>query len=138
MNSYLKEFLHRGMMFSGLGPIVLGIIYALICRTDPNTALAGHQILVGIVSTFLIAFVQAGTTVFYQIEHWSTPKAVLCHFSLLYIIYSVSYVMNTWIPFDVRVILIFTAIFAAVYFLIWITVYICIKTTSKKLNSQLK
>ena len=32
MNKYVKEFLIRGMMFSGLGPIVLGIIYAFLVR----------------------------------------------------------------------------------------------------------
>ena len=30
MNKYLKEFLKRGLMFGGFGPIVLGVIYFLV------------------------------------------------------------------------------------------------------------
>lgn len=137
MNKYIKEFFHRGLMFSGFGPIVLGIIYAILSYTVEGFSLSGVQALLAIVSTYLIAFVQAGATVFNQIDHWSLPKSMLCHFGSIYLVYVISYLINTWIPFDINVVLIFTAIFVVSYFVVWIIVYLCIKTASKKMNCKL-
>lgn len=138
MNKYLKEFFHRGLIFSGFGPIVLGVIYFVLSETVDNFTLSGGEVLAGIVSTYLLAFVQAGSTVFNQIEHWSTGKSLLCHLSTLYVAYSLFYVANTWIPFEPKVLLIFTAIFMAIYFVVWGIVYFSIKATSKNFNAKLK
>lgn len=137
MNRYLKEFLLRGMMFGGFGPIVLGIIYFILSKTINDFSLSGTEVLLGIVSTYFLAFVQAGVTVFNQIEHWSVPKSLFCHFGLLYAVYVFFYVVNSWIPFEWGVIGIFTAIFVVTYFIIWLTVYFVVKSTKKKLNSVL-
>ncbi len=138
MNKYLKEFFHRGLIFSGFGPIILGIIYFVLSKTVDNFTLSGGEVLAGIVSTYLLAFVQAGSTIFNQIEHWSTGKSLLCHLSTLYVAYSLFYVANTWIPFEPKVLLIFTAIFMSIYFVVWGIVYFSIKATSKNFNAKLK
>ncbi len=138
MNKYLKEFLHRGLIFSGFGPIVLGIILFVVSKTVDGFSISGEQILLGIASTYILAFVQAGATVFNQIEHWSTPKSLFCHFGMLYAVYVMCYVLNTWIPFEWGVIGVFTAICVAVFFTVWFTVYFIVKATSKKLNAKLK
>ena len=91
----------------------------------------------GIVSGYVIAFVQAGSSVFNQIEGWPLAKSLGIHFASLYAVYCGAYLVNTWIPFEPLVILIFTAIFAAVYFAVWLTVYICVKITSKRLSAKL-
>ena len=137
MNKYLKEFLHRGLMFAGFGPIILGIIIFIVSITSDGFLLNGGQILLGIISTYAIAFVQAGASVFNQIEHWSLPKSLLFHFGTLYVVYFLAYILNSWIPFEWGVIGIFTAIFVVVYFAVWITVYFVAKVTSKKLNKKL-
>lgn len=136
-NKYLKEFLHRGLMFGGFGPIVMGIVIAILGFTLDEFSIEGWQILLAVVSTYLLAFVQAGATVFNQIEHWSLPKSLGLHFLVLYVAYSLSYVLNSWIPFEPVVLLIFTAIFTAMFFLIWILVYSIVKATEKKLNKKL-
>ncbi len=138
MNKYVKEFFHRGLMFSGFGSIIFGIIIFIVSKTTDNLALNAGEILAGIVSTYLLAFVQAGATVFNQIEHWSTGKSLLCHLSTLYVAYSLCYVANTWIPFEPKVLLIFTIIFMVVYFVVWGMVYFTIKVTSKNFNAKLK
>ncbi len=138
MNRYLKEFFHRGLVFSGFGPIVLGIVFFILSKTVNDFYVSGGQILLGIISTYILAFVQAGVTVFNQIEHWSTPKSLLCHFGLLYAVYVLCYVLNSWIPFEWGVIGIFTAIFVVIYFIVWFTVYFIVKATGKKLNATLK
>lgn len=137
MNKYLKAFLHRGLMFGGFGPIILGIIYAILEKSLPDFSLNGGQILVAIVSIYLLAFLQAGASVFNQIEHWSIPKSTLCHFAVLYFAYVLCYLLNNWIPFDSNVLLIFTGIFVGIYLAVWLAVYISIKLVSKKLNTKL-
>ena len=137
MNIYFKKFLHRGLMFGGFGPIILGIIYAVISETTEDFTLSGMQILAGIVSTYLLAFIQAGVTILNQIEHWPVMKGLLCHFSLLYAAYCICYILNSWIPFDIKVIGIFTVIFVAIYITIWVIVYFATKGTSRKLNAKL-
>lgn len=137
MNKYLKEFFHRGLIFGGFGPIVLGIIYAIVETSVADFSLSGMQVLVAIVSIYLLAFVQAGASVFNQIEHWSLPKTLLCHFGTLYIVYVGCYLVNDWIPFSTSVLLIFTAIFVAVYFVVWTTVFVSVKIASKKLNQKI-
>ena len=138
MNKYVKEFFHRGLVFSGFGPIILGIIYFVLSKTVDGFTLSGVEVMTGIVSTYLLAFVHAGASVFNQIEHWSIMKSLLCHLSTLYIAYSLCYVVNTWIPFEPKVLLIFTIIFMVVYFVVWGIVYFTIKTTSKNFNAKLK
>lgn len=137
MNKYVKEFFHRGLIFGGFGPVILGIIYMIISKTVPGFSLNAEEVLLGIVSIYLLAFVQAGATVFNQIEEWSLPKSLFCHFLSLYAVYVLCYIVNTWIPFDPKVILIFTLIFAGVFFVIWFTVYFCVKATSKKFNKRI-
>lgn len=137
MNKTLKEFLHRGLIFGGFGPIVLGIVYIAVDKIVSDFSLTGIQIFIAILSVYILAFLQAGATVFNQIEHWSIPKSLLCHFSVLYFAYVSCYLINSWIPFNINIILIFTGIFIAVYLVIWLTVFISVKLTSKKLNKRI-
>ena len=138
MNKYVKEFLHRGLMFSGFGPIIFGIIIFIVSKTTDNFIFEAGEVLIGIVSTYLLAFVHAGASVFNQIEHWGIGKSLLCHLSTLYVAYSICYVINTWIPFEPKMLLLFTVIFMVIYFVVWGIVYFSIKATSKNFNAKLK
>ena len=137
MNEYAKKFILRGLMFGGFGPIVAGIVYAILEFTLDNFSLGGTQVCLAVVSTYLLAFLQAGASVFNSIEHWPTAKSLLCHFSVVYLAYVSCYLINTWIPFEPLVVLIFTAIFAAAYLIIWISVYLTVRATSRRLNGRL-
>lgn len=138
MNKYLKEFLHRGLMFGGFGPIILGIVYWILSVAVEGFSLSGGEFCLGIISIYLLAFVQAGASVFNQIEAWGIGKSLLVHFLTLFAAYSGCYLLNTWIPFEPMVLLIFAAIFIAVYFIVWLTVYFIVRATRNKLNHQLK
>lgn len=137
MNKYVKDFFLRGLMFSGFGPIIIGVVYVVLSKTVTNFSLTAENVLMGIISTYIIAFVQAGASVFNQIEHWSVPKSLFFHFFSLYAVYSLSYILNSWIPFEPKVLLIFTLVFAAVYFTVWITVYLVVRRTKNRFNSVL-
>lgn len=137
MNKYLKEYLKRGMAFGGFGPIIAGIVYLILSFCIDGFTLGGVDVFVAIVSTYLLAFVQAGASVFNQIEGWPITKSLLCHLGSIYLAYVGCYLINSWIPFEPTVIAIFTAIFVVTYFVIWVAVYLSIKAVSKKLNSKI-
>lgn len=138
MNIYVKEFFKRGFMFSGLGPVTAATVIFIISRFETDIRLDGVQVLIMAASTYILAFVQAGATVFNQIEHWSVPKSLACHFSSLFAVYVLCYLVNTWIPFDINVILIFTLIFVITFFIIWTAVFLAVRHLSKKLNKNLR
>lgn len=138
MNRYIKEFLHRGLLFGGFGPIVIGIVYYILEQSVPDFSLSGPQVCLAIVSTYVLAFLQAGASVFHQIEAWAIPKALLCHFSVLYAAYVLCYLVNAWIPFEPLVLLIFTATFVIGYLLICVIVYLSTRIISRRLNEKLR
>lgn len=133
---YFKEFLKRGMAFGGFGPIVAAIVL-LFVSLGAEVALDAKAFAVAVVSTYILAFVQAGASVFNQIEEWSLPKSVGVHFLCLYAVYVLTYLVNSWIPFEWAVVGIFTAIFTVGYLAIWLTVYLIIRATAKKLNKMI-
>lgn len=133
---YVKQFLLRGMIFGGFGPVITALIlYILSMNID--VTLNGKEILVVIFSTYLLAFVHAGSSVFNQIENWSISKSLTFHLTSLYLAYLSCYLINSWIPFDWTVILIFTLTFIVVYFIVWSIVYLIVRNTTKKLNENI-
>lgn len=134
MKNYVKSFLLRGMAFSGFGPIILGIIYVILQNTVTDFSLTGKEVFIGIISTYILAFMQAGASVFNQIEEWPITKSTFFHFFTIYISYTICYLVNTWIPFKPQILLIFTLIFITVYIIVWLTVFISLKLLSKKMN----
>lgn len=136
MNKYVKEFFHRGLIFGGFGPIVTGIIFCIISNVE-NVEIGGTELLIAILSTYILAFVHAGVSIFNQIEHWSTMKCLLFHLSLLYFAYLGCYLVNSWIPFNWLIVLIFTLAFVACYFVIWLIIYIIDKKTTLNLNRKI-
>ncbi len=137
MNKYLKEFLHRGLIFGGFGPIILAIIYFILSKKIEDFTLTGGELLLGTISIYFLAFIQAGATVFNQIEDWPITKSLLFHFLSLYIAYVICYLINSWLPFKPLVLIIFTVVFAVIYFAVWITVVLSIKAFTKKANQKL-
>lgn len=134
----VRDFFLRGLLFGGFGPVIAGIVYLILHFTLKDLALTGLQVFTVIVSTYLLAFIHAGASVFNQIESWPIAKSTLCHFGLLYVAYVLCYVINSWIPFEPMVLGIFTAIFAVGYAVIWLAVYVSIRVTVKQLNRSLQ
>lgn len=137
MNKNVKNYLTRGLIFGGFGPMVAGIVLWILELSGVDVALGGADVLIAVLSTYVLAFVQAGSSVFNQIEDWSIAKSMGLHFLSLYAVYVSCYLVNRWLPFDWGVIGVFTAIFFAVYLVIWLTVYTIVRNTSKKLNRSI-
>lgn len=136
--TYVLRFLHRGAIFGGFGPIISGIVYLILSHSLEGFSLTGPQICVAILSTYLLAFLQAGASVFNQIEHWPVAKSTFFHFLTLYIAYLGCYLLNSWIPFEWIALLIFTLIFVVGYLVVWLTVVLSARGISRRLNDRLK
>lgn len=137
-NQYVLKFLYRGMLFGGFGPIIAGIVYLVLSLSLDQFSLTGPQVFLAILSTYLLAFLQAGASVFNQIEHWPLAKSLLCHFLTIYMAYMLCYLLNTWIPFEWIAVLIFTLIFVVSYFTIYLIVVLSIRAASKRFNASLR
>lgn len=138
MNVHLKKFLHRGLVFAGFGPVVCSTVFFIISSTTEGFSLNATDLLVATLSTYILAFVHAGASVFNQIEGWSVMKSTLAHFATLYVAYTVCYLINSWISLSLAVICIYTGVFVLCYLAVWAVVMIILKITEKRLNAGLK
>ena len=138
MKRFVLEFLRRGLIASGIGPIVLAIVYLILQKTNAVETLSVNQVCIGIFSITALAFIAGGMNAIYQIERLPLMVAILIHGGILYISYLVTYLLNDWIDFGALPIVVFTAIFVVGYIVIWAIIYSIIKRNTAKLNKMLK
>ncbi len=138
MKKFVLEFLRRGLIASGIGPIVLAIVYLILQQTAAVETLSVNQVCIGIFSITALAFIAGGMNATYQIERLPLMVAILIHGGILYISYLVTYLLNDWLDFGVMPIVVFTAIFVVGYIVIWAIIYSIIKRNTAKLNKMLK
>lgn len=138
MKKFWKEFLLRGMLCAGFGPVILAIIYGILGGTGEVVALAPKEVCTGIISIALLAFTVAGMTAIYQMEQLPLPTMILLHGGVLYFAYLMTYLLNGWMAKQRKAFLLFTLIFIAGYGLIWGIIYFTNKIKTKKLNQILK
>lgn len=138
MKKFLKEFLHRGLICAGGGPIILAVIYGILGATGSVEAFSPKQICIGILTITFLAFIVAGMTAIYQMEQLPLPIMILIHGGVLYIVYILTYLLNGWLQNSLLPILIFTAFFIAGYGLIWLIIYFVEKAKAEKLNKLLR
>ena len=138
MKRFWKEFLFRGLVSCGSGPVVLAVIYGISGATGEVTQLSPGEVCIGILTVTLLAFFAAGMTAIYQMEQLPLPMAILLHGGALYLAYIVIYLINGWLQRSLIPILVFTGIFIAGYVLIWLIIYRVNKAKTEKLNQLLK
>ena len=138
MKKFVLEFVRRGLIATGLGPIVLAIVYLILKQSAAIDALTVNQVCIGIFSLSVLAFIAGGMNAIYQIERMPLMTAILIHGGVLYIGYLGTYILNDWLDFGVIPIIVFTAIFVVGYILIWAIIYSIIRRNTAKLNEMLK
>lgn len=138
MKRVILEFLRRGSIACGLGPIILAIVYMILQKQAGVENLTVNQLCVGIFSLSALAFIAGGMNVIYQMERLPLMVAILIHGSVLYISYLVTYLVNGWLEWGVMPILVFTGIFVLGYLIIWIIIYSIIKRRTGRINEILK
>ena len=119
MKKYVLEFLRRGVVTCGFGPIVLAILYLVLQANGVLQTLTVNQVCLGIFSLSVLAFIAGGMNVVYQIERLPLMVAILIHGSVLYISYLGTYLLNDWLEWGETPVLVFSGIFVVGYLAIW-------------------
>ena len=137
MKKYILEFLRRGLISCGFGPLVLAVIYLVLQHCEMIRVLSIDQVCLGIFSLSALAFVAGGMNIVYQIERLPLMAAVLIHGAVLYICYLFTYLINGWMQWGSYPILAFTVIFVVGYLVIWAIIYATTKKNTDKVNRVL-
>ena len=138
MKKNILEFLRRGFVACGFGPIVLAILYLILQHEAEIETLTVNQVCLGIFSLSALAFIAGGMNVIYQIERLPLMVAILIHGGVLYISYLVTYLLNNWLEWGTIPILVFSGIFILGYLMIWAIIYCIIRKRTERLNEILK
>lgn len=138
MKKFGKDFLLRGLLAAGGGPVVLAIVYGILGMTGTVSSFSPREVCLGILTVTLLAFIVAGMTAIYQLDHMPLMSAILIHGTSLYIAYILIYLINGWLKQQLIPIAIFTAIFIAGYAVIWLIIYSVTKAKTERINKKLK
>ena len=138
LKKYFKDFLLRGLVSMGFGPIILSIVYGILGLCRVVDKLAVNDVVLGFLSITALAFLCGGMTVVYQIEEIGISKAITLHGIALYVAYAVVYITNNWLKDGLIPFLIFTVIFVAGYALVWLVIYLITKRGTDNLNKKIK
>lgn len=137
MKKYIAEFLKRGLMACGGGPVVMAIVFGILGATGVVQTLTVPEVCKGILTVSLLAFIAGGITMIYQVDKLPLFPAILIHGAVLYLDYILIYLINGWLQSQLTPVLIFTGVFIAGYAVIWCIIYSVTKNATNRLNKKL-
>ena len=137
MKKTVKEFIRRGMVACGFGPLVLAVLYQILQSQGIMESMTVDEVCLGIVSLSVLAFIAGGMNVIYQIERLPLMLAILIHGGVLYISYLATYLINGWLEWGILPIVVFSGIFIVGYLVIWAIIYAVAKKRTSSLNEKL-
>ena len=138
MKQFSLEFLRRGLVACGFGPVVLAVLYLILQESAGLETLTVKEVCTGIISLTALAFIAGGMNAIYQMERLPLMAAILIHGCVLYLSYLITYLVNDWLEFGTTPILVFSGIFVVGYLVIWAIIYCIIKRRTARLNEMLK
>ena len=138
MKKYILDFMRRGLVASGFGPLVLAIFYLILHHNGRIQTLTVPQVCIGILSLYLLAFMAGGLNALYQVERLPLMAAVSIHGGILYLCYLATYLVNDWLQWGSIPIAVFSCIFLVGYLMIWMIISCIIRRRTEKLNEILK
>ena len=137
MKKHILDFIRRGAVACGIGPLVLAVLYLMIGRQSAQQ-LTPEQVSTGIFSLTALAFIAGGMNVIYQLERLPLMAAVGIHGAVLYAGYLATYLINDWLEWGAIPVLVFSGIFVVGYLVIWAVIYCIIRSRTARLNEILK
>lgn len=138
MKKFVLEFVRRGFIACGFGPLVLAIVYLILQKEGNLQTLSVNEVCLGIFSLSVLAFIAGGLNALYQMERLPLMAAVLIHGGALYICYLTTYLLNDWLDRGTTPLLVFSGIFVLGYLIIWAIIYTITKNKTDKLNQALQ
>ena len=138
MKNTVFDFIRRGLVACGFGPLVLAVVYLILQSQCNVQTLSVNEVCIGIISLTILAFIAGGMNVVYQNERLPLMAAILIHGIVLYIGYLATYLINGWLEAGITPLLVFSGIFVVGYLAIWAIIYCTTKKKTAKLNAMLK
>ena len=138
MKKFVREFIRRGLIACGFGPIVLAVLYLILQRQGVIQVLTVNEVCLGIFSLSALAFIAGGMNVLYQMERLPLMAAILIHGCVLYLSYLGTYLLNGWLQRGLTPIIVFSGIFVLGYLAIWFIIYSVTSKNTARLNEKLK
>ena len=117
--------------------MVLAIVYGILGATGTVTALTPDEVCRGILTVTVLALTVGGMTAIYQMEKLPLISAIAIHGDVLYAVYILIYLFNGWLKHQLTAVLVFTGIFMVGYALIWLVIYLGIRSNTNALNRKL-
>lgn len=137
MKKHILDFIRRGSVSCGLGPIILAVLYLILNRLGILETLSADQVCTGILSLSALAFIAGGMNALYQIEQLPLMVAILIHGIVLYLSYLATYLVNGWLDWGITPVLVFSGIFVVGYLVIWAIIYWIIKKNTDRVNEMM-
>jgi hypothetical protein len=138
MKKYALDFMRRGLIALGFGPLVLAVIYFILNKFAGLETLSVDRVCTGIISISLLSFIAGAMNFVYHIERLPLMVAILIHGAALYLSYLLTYLVNGWLEQNIVAFLVFTSIFVFGFILIWLIIYVIIRNNTEKINRILK
>lgn len=137
MRKFISDFIHRGLVACGFGPITLAIVYAILKQCSVLHTITVNEVILGILTSALLAFIAGGINAIYKIERLPLMLAIFIHAVILYLDYVVIYLANDWMKSELIPLLVFTSCYVFGFAVIWVIVYFYTKNSTDKLNKKL-
>ena len=137
MKKHIKKFIIRGLFICGLGPVVWAILYAVLNATGAVSEMSVSEMVIGIISVTVLAFIAGGISMIYEVERLPIAIAALIHAGVLYLDYIVIYLINGWLKEGIVPFVIFTSCFFVGFALIWLIIYLTTKKSADEINMAL-
>lgn len=137
IDNYVKKFFFNGLISGGFGPIIYAIVMVSLGLSGIIETISYQELTLGILTSYLLAFIAGGVGIIYSIEKLPLIYATLIHAVVLYLDYILIYILNGWIASQWQAILIWTASYIGIYIVVWLIVYFSIKAQANKINRKL-
>ena len=138
MKKFILDFLLRGAIACGMGPLVVAVIYWLLYLNGSVTMVSVTEMCLAIVTMTLLAFIAGGLTALYRFEKLPLSLAIALHGGVLYLTYLLVYLINGWLAVRILPILVFSGVFVAGYLVIWAFIYLFTKRRTRQLTELLQ
>ena len=135
MKKFLKDFSLKGTLAAWSGPVVVCIVWGCLHAAGVIDTMEVNTVVLGIISSAVMAFIAAGITAVHQLEQLPRALAILIHMAVLYLDYIIVYLLNGWImPEKLWV---FTAFFTAGFALVWAIIFLSNRIAVNRMNRKL-
>ncbi|MBR5534534.1 MAG: DUF3021 domain-containing protein [Ruminiclostridium sp.] len=138
MKGTVLDFIRRGLIACGFGPLVLVAVYLIAQDRAGIQTLTVREVCLGILSLTALAFLAGGMNVIYEVERLPLMGAIAIHGGVLYGGYLATYLLNGWLAWGATPILVFSGIFVLGYVVVWAIIYSITRRDTEQLNQMLR